>query len=1469
MSHCTFRYLVLPAALVFAPLGAIADAEPPLGERPYEMVWANRTNDIMPPTFDFEDVSAWQIETNRATATFASGGERPLWGAHSAKLTYRALEASGKIILRPPSPIAIPAQSDCAHFWVYGNNWSFAPDPTTPPVTINVLLEDAAGKPLSISLGSVHWKEWSCMQRKIRPAERERVKNRGRIIGLEISGIRNQDDRSIYFDNLAIYKEPLPPLKFAPRRKRGIAPFAGQDVAPNTGSGQLPFPTREETILPDAPPKDAKGSLREDAGAFYFKYEGKDGALEFRYEPKTGSLGDVTAHWSDRGAPFKPMHGGGVLFAGDAPGSFPPPEKAELISCSRDGDTVISKWRLTAGPRGAEVAYTFRLWGRSLVIDVACPGGNVGRVSFGRASGVTEPRLVTLPYLTGGPKARPAVLVMGEPQRPLFLMGIIDHYRSGASQPWFENYIAATGAAYNGGTEYIPRLDGRRNDCFERLFLTLSPKFEEVLPNIPNPKSPWMHVTGDVVWRAHGASNRERDIQTWRDTVRLGMRHLLVTDHESGWRDGGESFTFRTRAAPGKGGDEGQAKYAREMIGLGIRYGIYNQFTDLGAVNEFWHPDIIARTADGDWQPAWPRCHRPKPTRAVEFGAIIPPLIQKKFGLNTAYCDVHTAVTPWSTTDYDARVPGAGTFAATFYAYGEIMLFQKDTWHGPVYSEGNNHWYYSGLTDGNYGQDQNAHLDVAPWLVDFDILKMHPLNCNFGMGNGGMFYGRKENFGDTPEEKVLRLDRFLAATLAFGHTGFLVRETGTRGMARSYFMAQQVHANYARETATSIQYADGTGCLLDTSAAVACGAFRRSQVLVRYSNGLSVAANGHTNDTWRIDLGGTTHALPPNGFVALLPEKEQGDANRIFVASALTHGRRSDYAATPEYTFADGRGEFTRFPKAAADGAIAILPEKDGSFEVIPFEAKIIAISANGQMATATALDKERRPIGNAATRWARGLVHIEPVKDALSYRVVPTGPPAALLTCDASRVFPGDKITIRGKEEHAVTIPADARPGTRIWIDKEGGSIDFDVIPIATVHRHLEHMPGAPGVLTVSITSEFPGARESEVHCLGQIRRISLRPGVAQSLRFDLPTPKEPAVTDATLTLRAADRTLSDPGWILAEFDDFQIAELDPSSPTKTGMRLRGKGEEPIRDVTRASVHQSTVMDCGKDAHGGLAMHPPYVGASGYVFAEYGPIQLPAVPAKVTALVGKRNGSDTGDGILFRIAIIDDKGKESIVAEKTQLEHAWSPLSGDLSPWGSRQVRIKLIADCGPKDNTSGDWACWANASIASSKPALRMTSHKDRPQLRHRHGPNTTPLPETALRSAPKAWLCYEAIGVSAASHPSDVFVGDVKIGILKAGPGSSETKNDWGKEAQMALTPEAIARLSEFTTLRIHNPKNDCFKIRNARIELELPDGRRTSSMISSGTYTHPAGWLYAEGIGVPADQDINIKIRFLRP
>ena len=980
-----------PLLLVLFSFVWPAVAGEPIGQRPYEMDWANRREDARPALVDFEDLQGWTVECVDAEASFARSRQQPLWGQYAGRLAYRGTGPKATVTLKPPQPIPVPGPLDCVNLWVYGNNWAWAPDPTTPPVEIVVLLRGRSGPVVPVSLGQVRWKEWWLIHRRLSPDRLATLGGGVSLEGIRILGGRNKDERLLYFDNLAIYHEDLPRLEFAPRPARGVAPFPGQSAGTNTGPGKLPFPTREETILPDNLTSGFTTSLESAGEAFEFHYRGSDGHLVYRYRPAAGTLSDMTACWEGRGAPFQPLADGGVRLAARDGLTALAPEKIEPVECHRSGNTVISTWRCGLGKQTVEVTYTLRLWQKSLVIDVRCPGGQVADFSIGKAVGSQRARLVTLPYLTGD-QQRPAVLVTGAPEQPLFAMAMLDYYRSNASALFALNRVADDGVAYGGGSHYLPRTDGRRNDCFERLFLTISPRLEEVLPNIPNPQSPWMHVTGERLWRAHGASNRQSDYDLWKKVARYGMTKVVITDHETGWRDGGESFTFRTRAAPGKGGDEGQADYARKIRGLGFRYGIYNNYTDYAPVNEYWQEDCVTRMPDGGWRTAWARCYNPKPARAVEFEARLAPIIQKKFHLDTAYCDVHTAVRPWDYVDYDARVPAAGTFAATFYAYGEIMLHQKKTWDGPVYSEGNNHWYYCGLTDGNYGQDQEAHLNERPWLVDFDLRKLHPLCCNFGMGNLEMFYGRHEGRGETGEDRDARLDRFLAATLAFGHTGFLVMEGGMSNAVRSYFTVQQVHARYARETARTIQYADAKGNLLDTSAAVASGVFLRSQILTEYSNGLKVFVNGNRAETWKIPEA----VLPPNGWFA---KDREGT---LIAFSALVEGHRVDYVDSPEYLYADGRGRLTRFAKAACDGPMIVHKRAGDILEVIPVAGcSAFAVSLDGHGGTAIALSEDGKELGPAETRFARGLLHILPVARAFSYLLRRAETPAVVLKCE------------------------------------------------------------------------------------------------------------------------------------------------------------------------------------------------------------------------------------------------------------------------------------------------------------------------------------------------------------------------------------------------------------------------------------------------------------------------------------
>ena len=1456
------------ACLAVGSVCAAAAGEEVVGERPYEMVWANRTEDDYPPLIDFENLDGWTVKAQNAVAKLTLSREQQLWGKHVAKVTYRGTGGSPTFTLTPAKPVPLASGVDCVTLWVYGNNWAWVPNRSTPQVGIYVLLRSAEGKAVRLTLGRVMWREWWVMQRKLSAAERDLLSQGAHFVGIEINNCRNKDDRVVYLDNLACFKEILGPLSFKPRPRRGIDMFPGQTVGTNTGPGRLPFPNREQTILPDNLTNDFKTALDQDGATYVFRYTGSDGGLEYRYTPGKGDLGDVTALWLGRGPAFQPMANAGVLFAGEGDNSPQRPEGAELVSCKRVRDTVVSTWKLGLGSRSAEVTYTFRLWQKSLVVDVQCPGGEVGQVAFGSAVGTSQPRLVTLPYLVGE-SSRPAVLVMGSPDRPLFLMALADYYRTNCSKFWFANEVGKSGVVYNGGTLYTPKTDGKRNDCFERLFVTISPRFEEVLPNIPNPKSPWMHVAGERLWRAHGASNRKSNYDYWANIARYGMTKVAITDHETGWRDGGESFTFRTRTAPKKGGDESQAWYSRELQKLGFRYGIYNNYTDFAAVNEHWHPDMVCRRPDGTWLPAWPRCYSPKPARAVEYEAMLAPIIQQKFKLSTAYCDVHTAVTPWGRADFDARVPGAGTMAHQFYCYGEIMLHQKKTWNGPVYSEGNNHYYYCGMTDGNYAQDQRAALPTSPWLVDFDLRKMHPLCCNFGMGAPSMFYGRKVGLGLSPQERTWRLDRFLAATLAFGHTGFLVGSGGMRNTVRSYFMVQQVHKHYAQETAKSIRYGDGKGGLLDVSAAVATGAYKRSQVATLYTNGMVVVVNGHPTEPWEYSDGQVAASLPANGYLAILPGPGGYRDPKVYASSAIADGRRVDYADAPAYLFADSRGSFMRFANAACDEAVIAHRREDGTLEVIPVDGcRDFGVAVAGQTASALALDKARKDLGPTPTRLSRGLVYVTPKEGAFSYILTTAGKPDVALTCGRDKVVPGEEVMVQGKAEHAFRVAPNAKPGSRLWQQFEGAWIDFTVRPMADVALSLLE-PSAPTInIQAEVQSNLAEPTDAVVSLLDQKRTVRLVPGERCALSFALDRPKEEAVRSLPVRVVAGDRVHEAMWWLKAELTSPPIAKL--TDRFEEGMCLRGQEEGALHRRTGAGVYRRGDMTCGGQTKSGIFMHPPYKGGVGYSCALSEPMALPArEPVEVRCLIGKGDGSDPGDGILFRIAAVDAAGAETLLAEKQWIKHAWTTLEGDLSRWAGQTVRVKLITDVGPADNSSGDWACWADPVVGYRQPVLGLSLHDTEVKLRHMPGPHPIDgLRTQDLRAAKRGWLHYQSIGLDSSSdhYRSDGEVCGVKIGRVLSSKGSSETRGIWGTDAAMPLPPEVIAKLGPSCRFVLHNPNNDCFKVRGFWIELELADGRKCSSKIETTAYTQPGNWAYAEGVGVGFDANITVDIMF---
>jgi hypothetical protein len=654
-----------------------------------------------------------------------------------------------------------------------------------------------------------------------------------------------------------------------------------------------------------------------------------------------------------------------------------------LDSVSLDGDVVKAAFHFGSHP----VEYELRLWQKSLVLDAHSEGTDVVELSFGRVAGVASPKLITVPYLTYA-KSNPRVLMSGTPSQPVFTSVWFDWYRTNASEAYAEKnpVVTADGTPVNGGLKYIAKTDGQRNPLYDRIFVTVSPVYEETLPTIANPPSLRQEEGKSVVWTVAG------DIETFqRDHARskairdYGLDHVMQHSHEITWRDEGDSFTLKLHPAPQKGGEAGLKWYMAAQNSLGWLQGVYTNYTDIAPTNTNWTPDNVQRQPDGEWRRAWMRCYATKPSRAVELDDYYAQRIESMYGVKMSYTDVHSAVAPWDYTDYDARVPGAGTMAATFYAYGQLLLNDQRV-YGPTQSEGTYQWLYAGLESGSYGW---AYTDVnllkEPLDVAFHLMQIHPLQCDYGMGDTGYALSKIDPAWTTSPKRREYTDLFLSTAIAYGNMGWLVNEFPdapfhAEAMARSYYMLQQLQQQYAFVRPTRIEYADKEGKLLSASAAHATGAIAGSRLHLVYENGTEVFVNRGTWGDWTVrDRRGEAVTLPASGWLAF------NAGNGFYELSANAAGHRIDHVTAAEFEFLDGRGQWTQRGDLGAAGSVA-LRHKGQALELTDIYGNDRIAFRSPHSGVLTAQDVNGAPLGTVDAKAVSGWYEFHPISGARTY---------------------------------------------------------------------------------------------------------------------------------------------------------------------------------------------------------------------------------------------------------------------------------------------------------------------------------------------------------------------------------------------------------------------------------------------------------------------------------------------------
>jgi len=914
------------------------------------------------PTVGFEDLTGWTAEfSGGVSGEFFQSQRQRLQGEWVAHLRYRApAQGAGEIRLIPPEPIPVPDDADHVGIWVYATEWWGWEPQTVPPSSLVLVFDDGAGRERRLTMEQFNWKEWFWVDRLIPETWTRPLK----LVAIAVTNVRGGGSyRELFLDALRFYQDAE--SRRYPERVNAVPAW---------------YPDSPTATVP---PASAAPVIEADAEGFWVHTHGAE-EISYRVVPKTGTLSDVEV-WVGGVKRFIPFSGGGIVAQlGNRQvhaRTSGVQRTCHVVEVTDSRAVMHCAW--TWQNASYEFDLRFLPAGKSLVIEVEGPVGGRG-VSLGRVLSIdADPsptsapdRLIEVPFWTLATDAyregNPKVLSSGG----LFVTAYMDWYASNASRLYAVRgtEVSPEGAAVNGGSQYLPLTDGSYRPVFERIVLNVSSRFDEVLPAIPHAPSPHKERLKNQVHASYftadlGSRSWPNALLQLRSLRALGVAGLFVRTHEEAWRDGGESFTMRVNAAPGKGGDEALAEYVRAARSeLGYDFALYTNYTDYAPVNANFTEQWVARASSGEMLRAWPRNYLVNSTVARAFESVIAPTLAERYGVNGSYTDVHTARAPWDNVDYDHRAPGAGMFKTVYQDYGSLLLHDRASYQGIVMSEGRLHWLYAGLVDANYGllwmEDIGSWETLfsgAPLLLDFQLKRIHPLQ-----GDTNVAYW-------TPAPTDPFYYQQLAMIIAFGNRAHLSLPGQPELLAQTYHLMHRLQQRYVMEPVARIGYATGEPIiwnernLLSTEEAVALGAYTANRAYVEYENGLRLWVNAAKpgSEPWSVaeslpaflvsgehggslsqDSGshpGTGNAfnrssgerewtLPPGGWLAV----DDG----LLALSALVNGRRLDLVITPDYLYVNpgsrplSRDDWnalgiTALQPVEADVPLVILPKQE------------------------------------------------------------------------------------------------------------------------------------------------------------------------------------------------------------------------------------------------------------------------------------------------------------------------------------------------------------------------------------------------------------------------------------------------------------------------------------------------------------------------------------------------------------
>lgn len=593
------------------------------------------------------------------------------------------------------------------------------------------------------------------------------------------------------------------------------------------------------------------------------KATGADGDLVYTWKlpapTDASTLGSFTLQATMNGD--RPVE---IQFARNAVITWTDPVKPDGATIRKRGEAIelVRTFRREDGA-AATLTASASLAGKSLVLSLACDQPWIKSVSPGDWGPVAVRRRVAVPYYGHDVEFLPA--------ENLFVCRYPDWTRSAASH-------------FSGATALYRELtDGSRHAMKETFIFAAGWHLAEAFANIPNPASPYRKEMGartvlDIWdWQTFDVSARDLDL-----IGGLGVRDGFIIYHA--WqRDGYDNgLPAHWPAREKQGGEPAMKQLSATAKRLGHLFSLHENYVDYYPNYEHFTTNDLSHNSTGGIEKAWLnegtgiQSFAIKPSAILRLAKEQSPEIKKRYDTTAGYLDVHSCVPMWFHVDMQAGVPGAGSLQSVIEAHHALWQYGRDVHEGPMTGEGNNHWMWSGWLDGveaqfGTGWGHNSGR-TAPLLVDFNLLRIHPLQLNHGQG----YYNR---WADEPPPwgggmPMVALDQYRMQEVIFGHAAFLGashwRKPGFAWL--EHHLVGPVVARHATDTIREIRYWVG-GRWVDATAAAKVGRFTRTRVT--WTGGLTLTANGEAGD---FECDG--EVLPEFGWLATAKDFKAGTVRR-------------------------------------------------------------------------------------------------------------------------------------------------------------------------------------------------------------------------------------------------------------------------------------------------------------------------------------------------------------------------------------------------------------------------------------------------------------------------------------------------------------------------------------------------------------------------------------------------------------